>query len=86
MTLAPEVVLANELEIAVAGMVIGHKYSIAGRKDPLDKVGWQLPLLRSEVPWLDHARDAGHRCREFRIKQGCYNQTGLGVSFQRPPG
>lgn len=30
MTLAPEIVLANELEIPCAGMVVGHKYSSAG--------------------------------------------------------
>jgi purine nucleoside phosphorylase len=28
MTLAPEVVLANELEIPCAGLVVGHKYSV----------------------------------------------------------
>lgn len=28
MTLAPEVVLANELEIPVAGLAVGHKYSL----------------------------------------------------------
>ena len=30
MTLAPEVVLANELEIPCAGLVVGHKYSLPG--------------------------------------------------------
>ena len=30
MTLAPETILANELEIPCAGMVVGHKYSSAG--------------------------------------------------------
>jgi purine nucleoside phosphorylase len=30
MTLAPEIVLANELEIPCAGMVVGHKYSSPG--------------------------------------------------------
>jgi purine nucleoside phosphorylase len=29
MTLAPEIILANELEIPCAGMVVGHKYSSA---------------------------------------------------------
>ena len=28
MTLAPEIILANELEIPAAGLVIGHKYSV----------------------------------------------------------
>lgn len=35
MSVGPEVVLANELEIPVAGLSIGHKYSVAGREDPL---------------------------------------------------
>ena len=30
MTVAPEVVLANELGIATAAVVVGHKYSLAG--------------------------------------------------------
>lgn len=34
MTVAPEVVLANELEIPVAGLVVGHKYSVAGIENP----------------------------------------------------
>jgi len=34
MTLAPEVVLANELEIPCAGLVIGHKYSVPDIKNP----------------------------------------------------
>jgi len=34
MTLAPETVLANELEIPTAGLVIGHKYSVPDIKNP----------------------------------------------------
>ena len=34
MTLAPEVVLANELEIPCAGLVVGHKYSVPGIETP----------------------------------------------------
>lgn len=34
MTLAPEVVLANELEIPCAGLVAGHKYSVPGMDNP----------------------------------------------------
>ena len=34
MTLAPEVVLANELEIPCAGVVVGHKYSVPGIDNP----------------------------------------------------
>lgn len=34
MTVAPEVVLANELEIPVAGLVVGHKYSVPTKENP----------------------------------------------------
>jgi len=34
MTLGPEVVLANELEIPCAGLVVGHKYSLPDRDPP----------------------------------------------------
>lgn len=34
MTLAPEVVLANELEIPCAGLVVGHKYSVPNIQNP----------------------------------------------------
>lgn len=34
MTLAPEVVLANELEIPCAGLVVGHKYSVPDIDNP----------------------------------------------------
>lgn len=39
MTLAPEIVLANELEIPVAGLVVGHKYSVPGVRERLDRDG-----------------------------------------------
>jgi len=34
MTLAPETVLANELEIPTAGLAIGHKYSVSDIENP----------------------------------------------------
>jgi 5'-methylthioadenosine phosphorylase len=34
MTVAPEAVLANELEIPVAALVVGHKYSVANIENP----------------------------------------------------
>ena len=46
MTLAPEVVLANELEIPCAGLVIGHKYSVPGYSNP-DEEGVSASLDRS---------------------------------------
>lgn len=36
MTLAPEIILANELEIPSTGIVTGHKYSVAGLENPED--------------------------------------------------
>lgn len=38
MSLGPEIVLANELEIPCAGLVIGHKYSVPGGITP-DRAG-----------------------------------------------
>jgi len=49
MTLAPEVVLANELEIPVSALVVGHKYSVPDRVNP---------EIREIADTLDHARDA----------------------------
>lgn len=46
MTLAPEVVLANELEIPCAGLVIGHKYSVPGYSNP-EEEGVTASLDRS---------------------------------------
>jgi len=47
MTLAPEVVLANELEIPVAALVVGHKYSIPGHAGRLDDQGTRRSLEKS---------------------------------------
>ncbi len=46
MTLGPEVVLANELEIPCAGLVVGHKYSIPDR-DPPEREALSSTLDRS---------------------------------------
>ena len=37
MTLAPEMVLANELGIATSGLVVGHKYSLPDGRKPVDQ-------------------------------------------------
>ena len=47
MTLAPEVVLANELEIPVSALVVGHKYSVPDRV---------IPETKEIAETLDHAR------------------------------
>ena len=46
MTLGPEVVMANELEIPCAGLVVGHKYSIPDR-DPPEEDALSATLDRS---------------------------------------
>lgn len=46
MTLAPEVVLANELGIPCAGLVVGHKYSLPDR-DPPERETLSSTLKRS---------------------------------------
>lgn len=51
MTVAPEVVLANELGIPVAGLVVGHKYSVAGGVTP-DRDGIAASLERSREATL----------------------------------
>lgn len=42
MTLAPEIVLANELEIPTAALVVGHKYSLPDASVPYDDVDESL--------------------------------------------
>lgn len=47
MTLAPEVVLANELEIPCSAVVVGHKYSVPGIENPQkQKIGDTLEQSR----------------------------------------
>lgn len=52
MTLAPEVVLANELEIPAAALVVGHKYSVLGIENPKQE---------EIADTLTHAREATER-------------------------
>lgn len=47
MTLAPEVVLANELEIPCVGLVVGHKYSLPGKETSEDRQGVRESLVNS---------------------------------------
>lgn len=48
MTLAPEVVLANELEIPSTALVVGHKYSVPGIDNPREEdIGETLVNARS---------------------------------------
>lgn len=48
MTLAPEVILANELEIPTAALVVGHKYSVPGVENPKqEEIGTTLKNART---------------------------------------
>lgn len=48
MTLAPEIVLANELEIPVSALVVGHKYSVPDKENPAEnEIGRTLEESRS---------------------------------------
>lgn len=55
MTLAPEVILANELEIPTAAVVVGHKYSVSGGVTP-DDVGIQASLVSARQATLQVVR------------------------------
>lgn len=55
MTLAPEVILANELEIPTAAVVVGHKYSVSGGVTP-DTHGIQDSLVASRHATLQVVR------------------------------
>lgn len=55
MTVAPEVVLANELGIPTAGLVVGHKYSVSGGVTP-DRDGIAASLERSREATLSTVR------------------------------
>lgn len=62
MTVGPEVVLANELEIGCASLVVGHKYSIPDRPNPPTHAGITETLIHSRaamerliVRWLVEA-------------------------------
>ncbi len=48
MSLAPEVVLANELEIPTIGLVVGHKYSVPGGVTP-DGAGIADSLVQAQA-------------------------------------
>jgi purine nucleoside phosphorylase len=47
MSLGPEVVLANELAIPTAGLVVGHKYSIPGLETENDSISLDESFVRS---------------------------------------
>lgn len=61
MTLAPEVVLANELQIPVVGLVVGHKYSVPDIDNP-----GELGIRHS----LEQAREATEVILTHFLQQG----------------
>ena len=49
MSIGPEIVLANELEMSVVALVVGHKYSVAGGRDVLDQAAIDAGLEQSRM-------------------------------------
>jgi purine nucleoside phosphorylase len=47
MSLGPEIILANELAIPTAGLVVGHKYSIPGRETENDDMSLDESFVKS---------------------------------------
>lgn len=75
MTLAPEVVLANEQEISCAGLVVGHKYSLEKIKTDKDEfnVAESLKLAREAFEniifrYLHEVRPVDFANEIFRFK------------------
>ncbi|TNE51928.1 MAG: 5'-methylthioadenosine phosphorylase [Deltaproteobacteria bacterium] len=74
MTLGPEVVLANEYEIATASVVSGHKYSVPHHDDPFAQETIASSLERSHrflealvVAFLQHAKPVPFKNRLYRF-------------------
>lgn len=74
MTLGPEVVLANELEIPCAGLVVGHKYSVPDRDAPSDDAAMAETLVESRrgmerilLAFLRHGRPVPFRNQIYRF-------------------
>lgn len=62
MTVAPEVILANELEIPCAALVVGHKYSVPDVDNPEDE--------GTVADTLDQSREALRRVVRAFVKRG----------------
>jgi 5'-methylthioadenosine phosphorylase len=66
MTLGPEVVLANELEIPCAGLVVGHKYSVPEIDNPAEEgIAESLDRAREATWRLVHALLHDGRAPDF---------------------
>lgn len=62
MTVAPEVILANELEIPCAALVVGHKYSVPGVENPEDE--------GAVADTLEGSREAMRRAVKAFVEEG----------------
>ncbi len=75
MSLAPEVVLANELEIPCAAVVVGHKYSLgadSAPKDDQDAIARSLVLSKQKleslvIRFLEHAQPVEFKNHLYRF-------------------
>ena len=68
MTLGPEIILANELAIPTAGLVVGHKYSIPGLETENDNMSLDDSFVQSReafakliIRFLENGRPATFR-------------------------
>lgn len=61
MSVGPEVVLANELEIPTAALVVGHKYSLPPEKRPPSPLGAAEPQLGHQVNRLEQGLHGGQK-------------------------
>jgi 5'-methylthioadenosine phosphorylase len=75
MTLAPEIVLANELEIPTAGLVVGHKYSLPTDDAP-DRRGVDASLVQARaaqkdvvLAFLECGQPAPYRNHLYRYRE-----------------
>jgi len=71
MTLAPEIVLANELEIPCVGLVMGHKYSLPDHETP-DAQGVAASLEASRDAFSRLVRACLHRARPVGFANHIY--------------
>jgi purine nucleoside phosphorylase len=77
MSIGPEVVLANELEIPTAGLVVGHKYSIPGLETDQENMSLTESFERSReafgklvLKFLQEARPVAFGNELYRYSEG----------------
>lgn len=77
MTVGPEIILANELEIPTAGLVVGHKYSIPGLETENDNMSLDESFVQSReafaklvIRFLKNGRPAPFKNVLYRYGEG----------------